>query len=221
VGTGAAERAAERHQRLAEPPGGRVATYTGSLRSNPTQNGRPETVGRPAKTTPTQRQLDPEHLGDHLDRLYRAARGLCGSREDAEDLVQETYAQILKKPRFLRSEDDIRYLLRALRNTFVGTRRFASRRPQALPLPDELEIFPDVHSPRPDLQAEMSDVYAAIAALAPHFRDAIVAVDLVGLSYREAAQALRVREATITTRLHRARQQVARAVDAGPVPTRH
>lgn len=162
---------------------------------------------------PAQRELDPEHLGDHLDRLYRAARGLCGSREDAEDLVQETYAHILKKPRLLRSENDIRYLLRALRNTFVGTHRFASRRPQTLPFPDELEIFPDRHSPRPEVQAEMSDLYAAIAALPPNFRDAVVAVDLVGLSYREAAQALRVREATITTRLHRGRQQVARAVE--------
>jgi RNA polymerase sigma-70 factor (ECF subfamily) len=42
------------------------------------------------------------------------------------------------------------------------------------------------------------------------FRDVLVAVDVVGLSYREAAGALRVREATVTTRLHRARQRLAR-----------
>ncbi|MDE3132176.1 MAG: hypothetical protein KGL16_13585, partial [Acidobacteriota bacterium] len=66
----------------------------------------------------TGRQLDPESLGDHLDRLYRAAWSLCGSREEAEDLVQETFARVLLKPRFLRSEDDIGYLLRVLRNTF-------------------------------------------------------------------------------------------------------
>ena len=40
----------------------------------------------------------------------------------------------------------------------------------------------------------------------------VVAIDVVGLSYREAARALRVREATITTRLHRARQRVADAL---------
>jgi DNA-directed RNA polymerase specialized sigma24 family protein len=39
--------------------------------------------------------LDPRHAGDHIDRLYRAAWALCGSREDAEDLVQETYARVL------------------------------------------------------------------------------------------------------------------------------
>jgi RNA polymerase sigma-70 factor, ECF subfamily len=57
-----------------------------------------------------ERQLDPKELGDHIDRLYRAAWGLCGSREDAEELVQETFANVLRKPRLLRSDDDIGYL---------------------------------------------------------------------------------------------------------------
>jgi RNA polymerase sigma-70 factor (ECF subfamily) len=61
----------------------------------------------------------PAALGDHVDRLYRAAWALCGSREDAEDLVQETFAKVLAKPRFLRNDDDLGYLLRVLRNTFV------------------------------------------------------------------------------------------------------
>ena len=41
-----------------------------------------------------ERQLDPEALGDHIDRLYRAAWSLCGSREEAEDLVQETFERV-------------------------------------------------------------------------------------------------------------------------------
>ena len=67
-----------------------------------------------------ERQLDPEALGDHIDRLYRAAWSLCGSREEAEDLVQETFERVLRRPRFLRSEDDLGYLLRVLRNTFFS-----------------------------------------------------------------------------------------------------
>ena len=63
-----------------------------------------------------ERPLDPDRLGDHLDRLYRAAWALSGSREDAEDLVQETYVRLLARPRLLRKEDDLGYLLRALRN---------------------------------------------------------------------------------------------------------
>ena len=70
--------------------------------------------------------LDPERLGDHLDRLYRAAWALCGSREDAEDLVQETYARVLARPRLLRNDDDLGYLLRTLRNTFLNQKRTES-----------------------------------------------------------------------------------------------
>lgn len=161
------------------------------------------------------RQLDPEQLGDHLDRLYRAALGMCGSREEAEDLVQETYAHILSKPRFLQSDQDIGYLLRALRNTFIGSRRFAGRRPQIQDFPDDIERLADDQSFEPSFHAEMGDLYQAIATLPLEFREALVAVDLVGLSYAEAARVLRVREGTITTRLHRARQRVARAI-GGP-----
>ena len=52
----------------------------------------------------------------------------------------------------------------------------------------------------------------AIASAPAAYRDAVIAVDLLGLSYREAARSLRTREATITTRLHRGRQYVARAL---------
>ncbi len=163
-----------------------------------------------------ERQLDPEALGDHIDRLYRAAWSLCGSREEAEDLVQETFARVLRKPRLLRSEDDLGYLLRVLRNTYFSTRRTAARRPQTTALPDDLDLIEDRGAPRPEAKLESAELYAAISALPDDFRDALIAIDVVGLSYREAARALRVREATITTRLHRARQRVARALVEEP-----
>lgn len=164
------------------------------------------------------RQLDPNELGDHLDRLYRAAWGLCGTREDAEDLVQETFAKVLRKPRFLRSEDDIGYLLRVLRNTFFSQRRTAVRRPQTAPMPDTLDLLEDPRAVRPESHVESRELYAQVSTLPPDFRDALVAVDLVGLSYREAGRMLRVREATITTRLHRARQRLAQALAARGEP---
>jgi RNA polymerase sigma-70 factor (ECF subfamily) len=158
------------------------------------------------------RQLDPEALGDHIDRLYRAAWSLSGSREEAEDLVQETFARVLRKPRMLRSEDDLGYLLRVLRNTFFSQRRTAARRPQTTALPDDLDLVEDRSAVRPESSIETGELYAAISALPDGFRDALIAIDVVGLSYREAAHALRVREATITTRLHRARQRVAGSI---------
>ena len=167
-----------------------------------------------------ERQLDPQALGDHIDRLYRAARSLCGSREEAEDLVQETFARVLRRPRTLRADDDIGYLLRTLRNTFLITRRTASRRPRTEPLPDQLEFVEDRRALRAEAKAEAAEVYAAIAVLPDDFRDALVAIDLGGLSYREAARALGVRKATIPTRLHRARQRVAHALLADDEATR-
>ncbi len=161
-----------------------------------------------------ERHLDPQALGDHIDRLYRAAWGLCGSREEAEDLVQETFARVLRKPRILHSEDDLGYLLRVLRNTFFSSRRTAARRPQTAPLPDDLDLVEDRSAIQPESRLESQELYAAISALPDDFRDALLAIDVVGLSYREAARALRVREATITTRLHRARQRVARTLAA-------
>lgn len=160
------------------------------------------------------RPLDPERLGDHLDRLYRAARAMCGSREDAEDLVQETYARVLQRPRVLRRDDDLGYLLRALRNTHIGTHRTAQRRPRYEPLPEDLDRLPDASVTGPEDALAARELYAQIATLPEDFRDALIAVDLVGLSYREAAHALRVREATLTTRLHRARLRLARALSA-------
>lgn len=154
-------------------------------------------------------QLDPDALGDHIDRLYRAAWSLCGSREEAEDLVQETFVQVLRKPRLLRNDDDIGYLLRVLRNTFVSGRRAAARRPVPTPLPDDLSTVEDPAATRPEAQLEVTELYAVISGLPDMFRDALIAVDVVGLSYREAARALHVREATLTTRVHRARRRVA------------
>jgi RNA polymerase sigma-70 factor (ECF subfamily) len=159
------------------------------------------------------RQLDPAALGDHVDRLYRAAWALCGSREDAEDLVQETFAKVLAKPRFLRNDDDLGYLLRVLRNTFVSRHRSAMRRPQASPLPEELEPADVSSARRPEHAVEARQVFQYIAALPDDFRDALVAVDVVGLSYGEAAKLLGTKEATITSRLYRARAQVARGMD--------
>src|SRR6201989_3005150 len=94
-----------------------------------------------------ERQLDPEALGEHIDRWYRAAWRLWGSREEAEDLVQETFERVLRRPRFVRSEDDLGYLLRVLRNTFFSSRRTASRRPQTVPLPDDIDLIEDPTAP--------------------------------------------------------------------------
>jgi RNA polymerase sigma-70 factor, ECF subfamily len=162
------------------------------------------------RAIPAVRTLDASRVGDHLDRLYRAAWAICGSREDAEDLVQETYARVLSRPRLLRREDDLGYLLRVLRNVFLTRLRSESRRPRASLLADDVELVaaPAQHDPHAALEA--TELYAAIAELPDDFRDALVAIDVTGLSYKEAARALRIPDGTLMSRLYRARQLVVR-----------
>jgi RNA polymerase sigma-70 factor (ECF subfamily) len=144
-----------------------------------------------------------------LPRLTRAARAWTGSQDEAEDLVQELCVRILARPRLLYGEDELGYLLRALRNTLASERRAAARRPTLLALPDDAPLDDD-----PAQAAVQNEVYLAIAELADEFREALVAVDIIGLSYQEAARALQVPEGTLTSRLFRARQRLARRLGA-------
>lgn len=158
-------------------------------------------------TTGEPRRLDPESLGSHLKRLYRAAYKLCGTHQDAEDLVQDTYEKVLRRPRFVRGNQDLAYLLRVLRNTWISSKRIERPTPVS-PTGDEIDAL---QAPG-DLVARTIDgvvVFDALRGLTPPLREALVAVDVVGLSYREAARALRTKEGTIMSRLHRGRAQIA------------
>jgi RNA polymerase sigma-70 factor (ECF subfamily) len=155
------------------------------------------------------RTLDPSRLGDHIDRLYRAACALTGSRVAADDLVQDTYAKVLSKPRLLRNDDDLGYLLKTMRNLFYDQRRQAAR--QATDPVDPEDFERAVGSAGPEEIVEQRELLAGIAALPEEFRDVLVAVDVAGLSYKEASRALGVAEGTVMSRLYRARKRVIEA----------
>jgi RNA polymerase sigma-70 factor (ECF subfamily) len=150
------------------------------------------------------RLLDPDALSQHIDQLYRAAWALCGSRHDAEDLVQETFVNVLKRPRLLRNTNEVGYLLRALRNTHASLYRSGAQRRRDRALTED-----DLQS-HDDSGFNAREIMEAIASAPPLYRDAVIAVDVIGMSYREAAKSLRTPEATLTTRLHRGRHHVAR-----------
>jgi RNA polymerase sigma-70 factor, ECF subfamily len=155
-------------------------------------------------------RLDPTSLAQHIDALYRAAWALCGSREDAEDLVQDTFARVLSRPRTVKTGGERAYLMSALRNTFYSRLRTAARRPRTVPPPETETAVESRTAVQPQPAAEVNEIFAAIARLPEDFRLTIAAVDLLGLSYDEAATALGTGEATITSRLYRARQRIAR-----------
>jgi RNA polymerase sigma-70 factor (ECF subfamily) len=112
--------------------------------------------------------------------------------------------------------DERGYLMRALRNTFYSRLRTNSRRPQTGPQLEDVQP-PDPRSThQPERAIEVGEILGAVAELPEDFRMTLVAIDILGLSYAEAAKALDTREATITTRLYRARQRIARQLADEP-----
>ena len=133
------------------------------------------------------RRLDPQALGDHLDAMYRAAWAMCGSREDAEDLVQDTFARVLARPRSLRSADDLGYLLQVLRNTFISGRRTAARRPRTTPMPEGFEPADARATTRPDAAIEAQNWQRTVSREVS--RKALGELTTKGMVYNEIAPA--------------------------------
>ncbi len=160
------------------------------------------------------RRLNPQSLAGHAERLNRAAWALCGSRQDAEDLVQETFTRVLARPRLVRSESsELAYLMRVLHNTFLSGRRDASRRPRVVGTLDDVQVL-DWHATQAAERAlEVEELYKAMAELPERYRLALVAVDLLGFSYGEAGHSLGVPEATVATRVFRARRLLGRRLE--------
>jgi RNA polymerase sigma-70 factor (ECF subfamily) len=153
-------------------------------------------------------RLAPSDMERHRDGLYRAAYALCGTRHDAEDLVQDTFERVLRRPRYVRRDRDLAYLMRVLRHTWSRQARAAARRQTHPAPPEDLDWVPDRQADQ-QLALDARLAYAAMGELSDPLRLTIVAVDVVGLSYKEAARALKTRTGTIMSRLFRAREQLA------------
>ena len=156
------------------------------------------------------RTLEPEAAADHLASLLRLAWSLCGSRHLAEELTQETYARVLARPRRLKGSD-FNYLARTLRNVLSDHWRAERRRPAPVIEYEEARAH---GSGDPEVAALAGEVYAAIKALPEPLREVVAAVDVAGLTYAETAEALRIPNGTVMSRLFRARERLAGALAA-------
>src|SRR3954452_476033 len=155
--------------------------------------------------------LNPQTAAEHRSRLLDVALSLCGSRPLAEDLVQETYARVLAKPRPLREGAVFPYLVRALRNVAKDHWRTEQRRPQVIgDLDPEDPTLRHDRDPQHDVIA--SEVYAHVGRLPLEVRKGVAAVDIFGLSYSQAAHTLKIPTGTVMSRLSRGRGQLACAM---------
>lgn len=154
--------------------------------------------------------LDPARLPLHLPRLTRIATRLAGSREAGEDLVQDTLERVLRSPRRV-SGDEFPYLVRALRNRHVDHVRSSVRQVKTAALPETLEAV----LPAPDRTTavlEAREVLAAVAELPEPYRQVVLAVDVAGYTYEQAAQSLGIPVGTVMSRLYRGRRRVVRSL---------
>ena len=173
--------------------------------------------------TETNNAFEEEAL-QHLDALYRTALRMSRNREDAEDLVQETYLRAFRFiNRFEPGTNLKAWLFKILTNTFINQYRKAARQPQVGYLEDDEEFYlyrkvRERGSPPLSESAEeaalnqlgQQQIIEAIDGLPDPYRLAIVLVDIEGFSYKEIAEMTRVKVGTVMSRIARGRKMLQR-----------
>ncbi len=153
------------------------------------------------------------------DQVYRVARHLANSREEADDLVQETYARAFRSWRSYTPGTNLRaWLLRILTNLNIDRGRRSQRAPQMQPLEandyylyDKLaESDGPTDEERVVERLSQDDIVSALSEVPHDFRDVIVLVDIGDFSYQDAAQILGIPIGTVMSRLHRGRRILKR-----------
>jgi RNA polymerase sigma-70 factor, ECF subfamily len=177
----------------------------------------PESDGRRIATTARDRVRFEEEALELADQVYRVARRLVGSREEAEDLVQETYARAFRSWRSYTPGTNLRaWLLRILTNLNIDRGRRVQRTPDLQPL-EEGDYYPAnkvaaaegeqaLDQERVVERLSQDGIVHALADVPHDFRDVVVLVDIGEFSYAEAAQILDIPMGTVMSRLHRGRR---------------
>ena len=201
-------------------PGGPIVPRTAPLATTdaPNQDVVPQEVASVDGWTPPSWD---EVVRDHSARVYRLAYRLTGNQHDAEDLTQEVFVRVFRSLSSYTPGTFEGWLHRITTNLFLDmVRRRARIRFDALPddaerLPSKdrgpSQVYDDTHFDH--------DVQAALDAMPPDFRAAVVLCDLEGLSYEEIAATLGVKIGTVRSRIHRGRASLRAALaHRAPVP---
>ena len=180
-----------------------------------------ETGARRAATEARNRVRFEEEALQLSDQVYRVARHLVGSREEAEDLMQETYARAFRSWRSFTPGTNLRaWLLRILTNLNIDRGRRKQRAPDEQPL-EESDYFlynrleqstrdGNTAEERVVERLSQDDIVTALSAVPHDFRDVVVLVDIGDFTYQDAAQILDIPIGTVMSRLHRGRRILKR-----------
>lgn len=181
--------------------------------------GEPETdgAGRRIAGEARDRVRFEEEALQHADQVYRVARRLVGTREEAEDLVQDTYARAFRAWRQYTPGTNLRaWLLRILTNLNVDRGRRLQRTPDLQPLEESDYYLANkmaasagedaLDQDRVVERLSQDSIVSALSSLPHDFRDVVVLVDIGDFSYADAAQILDVPMGTVMSRLHRGRR---------------
>jgi len=157
------------------------------------------------------------------DHVYRVARRLVSTREEAEDLVQETYARAFRAWRSYTPGTNLRaWLLRILTNLNIDRGRREQRTPDIESIDnEEFALFRKLDNGAAEEDVEhlverlsQDAVVQALSAVPHHFREVIVLVDIGDFTYQDAAQILDIPIGTVMSRLHRGRRILKRELEA-------
>jgi len=174
-------------------------------------------TGRRIASEARERVRFEEEALELADQVYRVARRMVGTREEAEELVQDTYARAFRSWRSFTPGTNMRaWLLRILTNLNTDRGRKIQRTPDLQPLEESdyylanklaaVEGEQALDQERVVERLSQGSIVDALAALPHDFRDVVVLVDLGEFSYADAAQILDVPIGTVMSRLHRGRR---------------
>jgi RNA polymerase sigma-70 factor (ECF subfamily) len=181
-------------------------------------SGTEEEMGaRRAATEARNRVRFEEEALQFSDQVYRVARRLVSTREEAEDLVQETYARAFRSWRSFTPGTNLRaWLLRILTNLNIDRGRRKQRAPDEQPLEEsDYFLYNRLEQASRDGNADeervverlsQDDIVGALAGVPHDFRDVVVLVDIGDFTYQDAAQILDIPIGTVMSRLHRGRR---------------
>ena len=201
---------------LCDPEGGLLEEEAGRIAESPATH-----PAQPEWNLPTWEEI----VRMHSTRVYRLAYRLTGNPHDAEDLTQEVFVRVFRSLSSYTPGTFEGWLHRITTNLFLDSAR-RRQRIRFEGLADEMAHRLAGSEPTPAQAFDDShlddDVQAALKALPPEYRAAVVLCDIEGFSYEEIAATLGVKLGTVRSRIHRGRAQLRSALEhrrPGPVAT--